>query len=201
MNTINDDINAAEALVADTFTRNWWLLAIRGLAAVLFGVLAFMWPGLTLLTLVFLFGIYAVVNGVLALAVAYKARKGYPRFGALVIEGVLSIVAGVIAFAMPGITALSLLILIACWAIVTGVFEIVAAVRLRKAVTHEWLLVIAGIASIAFGVLVMIMPGAGALALVWWIGAYTFAFGVLLMLLAFRMRHWKSMGPGEMHPV
>ena len=185
--------------MVDMFTRNWWLLAIRGLAAVLFGILAFVWPGLTLLTLVFLFGFYALINGILALAVAYKAPKGYPKFGGLIIEGMLSIIAGLIAFVMPGITALSLLVLIAAWAIVTGIFEIVAAVRLRKVVTHEWLLVIAGIASIGFGVIVMIMPGAGALALVWWIGAYTFAFGMLLMLLAFRMRRWKgSARPGGM---
>jgi uncharacterized membrane protein HdeD (DUF308 family) len=198
MHTTNE-LAAAEQSVADMFNRNWMLLAFRGMAAVLFGILAFVWPGLTVLTLVYLFGFYALVNGVLALLVAYRAPKGYKKYGALMIEGVLSILAGLIAFAMPGITALSLLILIACWAIVTGVFEIVAAIRLRKVVSHEWLLIIAGIASIGFGVLVMIAPGAGALALVWWIGAYTFAFGLLLMLLAFRMRQWKGFsGPGEM---
>jgi uncharacterized membrane protein HdeD (DUF308 family) len=193
---------AEDHSVAHTFNHNWWLLAIRGLAAILFGILAFAWPGLTLLTLVFLFGFYALINGMLALAVAYKAPKRYKKFGALIIEGILSVIVGFIAFLVPGITALSLLILIAAWAIVTGVFEIVAAIRLRKTIAHEWLLIIAGIASIAFGVVVMIIPGAGALALVWWIGAYTLAFGMLLMLLAFRMRHWKGLGTGgRMHPV
>ncbi len=195
------EFNAPEELVADMFNRNWWLLAIRGLAAILFGLLAFVWPGLTLLTLVFLFGFYAIANGVLALAVAFKAPKGYRRYGLLIVEGILSIIAGIIAFVMPGVTALSLLILIAAWAIVTGVFEIIAAIRLRKVVDHEWLLIIAGIASLAFGIIVMILPGAGALALVWWIGAYTFAFGVLLMMLAFRMRHWSRLASGAMRPV
>ena len=195
------EFNTPEELVADMFNRNWWLLAIRGLAAILFGLVAFVWPGLTLLTLVFLFGFYAIANGVLALAVAFKAPKGYRRYGLLIVEGILSIIAGIIAFVMPGVTALSLLILIAAWAIVTGVFEIIAAIRLRKVVDHEWLLIIAGIASLAFGIIVMIMPGAGALALVWWIGAYTFAFGVLLMMLAFRMRHWSRFASGTMHPV
>jgi len=200
MNTIND-ITAAEELVAERLARNWFLLAIRGMAAALFGLLAFVWPGLTVLTLIFLFGIYAVINGVLALAVAYNARKGDGRFGSLIIEGVLSILVGIIAFAMPGITALSLLVLIAVWAIVTGIFEIVAAVRLRKVVSHEWLLIIAGLASLAFGVMVTLMPGAGALALVWWIGAYALAFGVLLMMVAFRMRNWRGFEMDHMHPV
>jgi uncharacterized membrane protein HdeD (DUF308 family) len=200
MNTTSDSAGS-EHSVAVIFNHNWWLLAIRGLCAIIFGILAFIWPGLTLLTLIFLFGFYAVINGALALGVAFKAPRGYPKFGWLIVEGILSIVAGLIAFVMPGITALSLLILIAAWAIITGVFEIIAAVRLRKVIAHEWLLIIAGIASVGFGVLVMIMPGAGALALVWWIGAYALAFGVLLMLLAFRMRHWKGIAVAEMHPA
>jgi uncharacterized membrane protein HdeD (DUF308 family) len=202
MNT-NDEIVAAEHMVADMLNRNWLLLAVRGLVAVLFGLLAFIWPGLTLLTLIFLFGIYAITNGALTLAVAFKAPKGYPRFAWLIVEGILSVLAGFIAFLMPGITALSLVILIAVWAIVTGAFEIVAAIRLRKVVSHEWLLVIAGIASLAFGVTILILPGAGALALVWWIGAYALAFGILLIMLAFRMRHWKKAfnTEGGMHPA
>jgi len=171
--------------------------------AVLFGILAFTWPGLTLLTLIFLFGVYAMANGALTLAVAFKAPKGYPRFAWLIVEGILSVLAGFISFLMPGVTALSLLLLIAAWAIITGAFEIVAAIRLRKVVSHEWLLIIAGLASLAFGVCILIMPGAGALALVWWIGAYSLAFGILLIMLAFRMRHWKKdeLDSGGMHPA
>jgi len=154
--------------------------------------MAFVWPGITLLGLVFLFGAYTLANGVLALVLAAKAPKGYPRFGSLIFEGILSIAAGLIAFVVPGITALTLLVLIAVWAIVTGIMEIVAAIRLRKVITNEWMLVLAGIASLGFGVLLLLRPGAGALAVLWWIGAFAIIFGVLLMVLAFRMRQWRS---------
>lgn len=176
--------------VADLLTRNWWLLALRGVAAVLFGVLAFVWPGITLLVLVYLFSAYALVNGVLALILANRAPKGHPRFGSLIFGGLISIAAGIIGFLWPGLTALTLLVLIASWAIVTGVMEIIAAVRLRKVITDEWLLILAGLASTIFGVLLLLQPGAGALALIWWIGAFAMIFGVLLVALAFRMRHW-----------
>ena len=191
MNGETDTI-ATGGTVADLLTRNWWLLALRGLAAVLFGILAFVWPGITLLTLVYLFGWYALINGMLSFVLAYKAPKGYSRFGSLILGGLLSILAGLLTFFMPVMTALGLLILIAAWAIVTGVTEIVAAVRLRKVITNEWLLVLAGVASILFGVVLLLLPGAGALALIWWIGAYALVFGIMLMVLAFRMRHWTS---------
>jgi uncharacterized membrane protein HdeD (DUF308 family) len=164
------------------------MLALRGFVAIIFGVLAFVIPGMTLLTLVFLFGIYAIVNGVLALAHALSAPKGYPRFGALLFAGIISIAAGVLAFVWPGITALSLVLLIAAWAIVNGIFEIATAIRLRRVLEHEWLLALAGILSVLFGIVMLLQPGAGALALVWWIGAFALAFGVLLVALAFRLR-------------
>ena len=178
--------------VVHTLQLNWWLLALRGLVAVLFGVLAFMWPGATLITLVWLFGAFALVNGILSLVLAAKTPKGYPKVGSLILGGLLGILAGLLAFVMPGITALGLLILIAAWAIATGVMELVAAVRLRKTINNEWLLVLAGIASIVFGVLLLFQPGAGALALIWLIGAWAVVFGILLMILAFRMRNWKG---------
>jgi uncharacterized membrane protein HdeD (DUF308 family) len=186
-------MNASDAVtVVHTFRLNWWLLALRGLVAVVFGVLAFVWPGATLLTLVWLFGVFALVNGILSLILAAKTPKGYPKVGSLLLGGLLGILAGLLAFVMPGITALGLLILIAAWAIVTGVMEIVAAVRLRKVITNEWLLVLAGIASVAFGFILLFQPGVGALALIWWIGAWAVVFGILLMILAFRMRNWKG---------
>jgi len=175
-----------------TLKLNWWLLALRGLVAVLFGVLAFMWPGATLITLVWLFGAFALVNGILSLVLAAKTPKGYPKVGSLILGGLLGILAGLLAFVMPGITALGLLILIAAWAIVTGIMELVAAVRLRKIINNEWLLVLAGIASVVFGVILLFQPAAGALALIWLIGAWAFVFGILLMILAFRMRNWKG---------
>ena len=128
------------------------------------------------------------MNGILAFSLASRAPKGYPRFGSLIFEGIFSIAAGIGAFLLPGLTALALVVLIAAWAIVTGIIEIVAAVRLRRVITGEWLLVLAGIASTAFGVLLLLRPGAGALALLWWIGSFSLLFGVLLMVLAFRMR-------------
>ena len=176
-----------------TLKLNWWLLALRGLVAVLFGVLAFMWPGATLITLVWLFGAFALVNGILSLVLAAKTPKGYPKVGSLILGGLLGILAGLLAFVMPGITALGLLILIAAWAIATGLMELVAAVRLRKIINNEWLLVLAGIASVVFGVILLFQPAAGALALIWLIGAWAFVFGILLMILAFRMRNWKGL--------
>jgi uncharacterized membrane protein HdeD (DUF308 family) len=174
-------------------TRNWWVYALRGLAAVLFGGLAFIWPGITLLTLVFLFGWYAVANGVLSFILAVKAPKGYPRFSGLVLPGLFSLAVGVIAFIIPGITALALLLLIATWAIVNGVMEIVAAIRLRKEITNEWMLILAGAASVIFGVLFLMWPGAGALAMLWWIGSFAIVFGILFIGLAFRLKKWKHL--------
>jgi uncharacterized membrane protein HdeD (DUF308 family) len=192
MNGADDMKTSGPVTVVDTFRLNWWLLALRGLIAVVFGVLAFMWPGATLLTLVWLFGAFALVNGILSLILAAKTPKGYPKVGSLILGGLLGILAGVLTFIMPGITALGLLILIAAWAIVTGVMEIVAAVRLRKIITNEWLLVLAGIASVAFGFILLFQPGVGALALIWWIAAWAVVFGILLMILAFRMRNFKG---------
>jgi uncharacterized membrane protein HdeD (DUF308 family) len=133
-----------------------------------------------------------MVNGILSLILAAKTPKGYPKVGSLILGGLLGILAGLLAFVMPRITAVGLLILIAAWAIATGVMELVAAVRLRKIITNEWLLVLAGIASIVFGVLLLFQPAAGALALIWLIGAWAVIFGILLMILAFRMRNWKG---------
>lgn len=186
MNGISD--STTTLTVADLLARNWWLLALRGLAGVLFGILAFIWPGITLVALVFLFGAFALVNGILSLILAWNAPKGFPRFGSLILGGILGIAAGIITFFLPGITALGLLIMIAAWAIATGILEIVAAINLRKVITNEWLWVLAGILSVIFGVLLLLQPAAGALVLVWWIGAYALVFGIVLMILAFRLR-------------
>ena len=186
MNGTTDSVTGGS--VAEILRRNWWLLALRGLAAVIFGVLAFAWPGITLLTLIWLFGAFALVNGILSLVLATKAPKGYPRFGSLILGGLLGILAGLLTFVMPGITALGLLILIAAWALITGILEIVAAIKLRKTITGEWMLILAGLASVAFGILLILQPAAGALVMVLWIGAYALVFGILLFVLAFKMR-------------
>jgi uncharacterized membrane protein HdeD (DUF308 family) len=183
-------MNGNVKTLGNQLTDNWWLIALRGVAAVIFGILAFVWPGITLMTLVVLFGIYALINGILALAHALSAPKGYPRFGGLVVEGLISIAAGLAAFVWPGITALALLLLIAAWAIITGLLEILAAIELRKTISHEWLLILAGIVSLIFGVVMFLQPAAGALAFIWWIGAFAIVFGAILIGLAFRLREW-----------
>jgi len=170
------------------FSSSWWALVLRGIFAILFGVMAFIWPQLTLTVLVFLFGAYALVDGVVAIFAGIKSHADYKRWWLLLVEGIFSVIAGVLAFLLPDLTALALLILIAAWAIVTGAFEIRAGIQIRKYVTGEWLLVLAGAVSVIFGVALLINPRIGALALVWLIGAYAIVFGVLLIGLGFKLR-------------
>lgn len=166
----------------------WWILGIRGLLAVLFGLAAFLWPGLTLLVLVFLFGAYALVDGVVAVIVALQERRNLRRWWVLLLEGLVGIAAGVVAFVWPAITALALLYVIAAWAIVTGVFEIAAAFLGVLPVMMEWTLALAGAISVVLGVLLVLLPGVGLLSLVWLIGVYALVFGVLLIIRAFQFR-------------
>jgi uncharacterized membrane protein HdeD (DUF308 family) len=170
--------------------RNWWALVLRGLFAVLFGIIALAWPGITLGALVLLYGAYALADGVFAIAAVMAGRTGGRPWWSLLVEGLVGIAVGIMTFAWPGITALVLLYLIAAWAFVTGIFEIVAAIRLREEIRGEWLLALSGILSILFGLALVVYPGAGALAVVWLIGAYAIAFGALLIALGFRLRSW-----------
>lgn len=175
---------------ADALIRNWWLVALRGAIALLFGVLTMFNPALTVAALVLLFGAYAVANGIFTIATAVMNRSGEPHWVALVISGVLSIALGILTFVMPGVTAIVLLYLIAAWAIVTGVTEIATAVRLRRVITGEWLLILAGVVSVLFGLLLIVFPGAGTIAVALWIGTYAIILGILLIALAFRLRSW-----------
>lgn len=172
--------------------RNWWMLALRGLIAILFGLATFVWPGITLFVLVLLFGAYAFVDGIFALVAAFSDRAGKQRWWVLLLEGLAGIAAGILTFLWPGMTAFVLLYLIAAWAVVTGVLEIAAAIRLRQEIEGEWLLALGGVASIIFGILLAIWPGTGALAVVWLIGSYALVFGVVMLLLAFRLRNWSK---------
>jgi uncharacterized membrane protein HdeD (DUF308 family) len=172
--------------------RYWWLLVLRGVLAVLFGILAWLWPGLTLTALVILFGAYAFVDGLFAVGAALQRIGKQERWWAMLIEGLLGIAVGIVTFFWPGITALALVAIIGAWAVVTGVLEIVAAIQLRQEIDNEWLLGISGLLSVIFGVLVLVFPGAGALSLVWIIAAYAFAFGILFIALGFRMRSWQA---------
>lgn len=170
------------------FSSAWWAIALRGVAAVVFGILALVLPGVTFAVLVLLFGSYALVEGLFNVIAAARGRVGGAPRWALALEGLVSIGAGVVTFAMPGLTMLVLLYVIAAWAVVTGVLEIVAAMRIRRHVTGEWRLAASGVLSIVFGGLMLAAPGAGALALVLWMGVYAIVFGGLLIALAFRLR-------------
>jgi uncharacterized membrane protein HdeD (DUF308 family) len=171
---------------------NWWLLLLRGVAAIAFGLLAFLWPDLTLLTLVFMWGIYAISDGILALwaAIASKGGEIAPRWW-LAVVGIAGIVAGALAFVWPGMTALVLLMFIASWAIVIGVLQIWGAIRLRKEIEGEWLLGLSGLLSVAFGAIMFAQPGAGALAVVWLIGWFAVLAGCVYIGLAFQLRKYK----------
>jgi uncharacterized membrane protein HdeD (DUF308 family) len=172
-----------------TLAKNWWA-PLRGLVAVLFGLLTFVLPGITLVTLVLLFGAYALADGIFNVIAFFRVAS---HQWALLIEGVIGIIAGILTFAWPAITAIVLLYVIAFWAIFTGVFEIIAGIRLRKAITNEWLLLVMGVLSLLFGVLILFAPVVGALAIVLWIGAYALVFGVFLLALAFRLRGHRNL--------
>jgi uncharacterized membrane protein HdeD (DUF308 family) len=173
----------------EALTRYWWAVALRGVVAVIFGLLALIWPGITVLALVALFGAYCLVDGVIAIGTAlFGGVAAAGRRGWLAVEGVAGVLAGIITFAWPGITTLVLLWLIAFWALVTGVMEIVAAIRLRRELQGEWLLILSGALSVLFGILLIVWPASGALALITLIGIYALIFGVALVALGFRLR-------------
>src|SRR4029077_3574689 len=174
--------------LASILSRRWWLLLLRGLIAIAFGVVSWVQPGISLASLVLLFGAYSLADGVLNAWTALEGRREHEHWWVLFLEGLLGIGVGVLTFLAPALTALALLFYIAIWAIATGVLEIVAAIRLRKEIENEWMLVVAGLASVVFGVLLMAQPAAGALALLWLIASYAIFFGVLLLILAFKVR-------------
>ncbi len=172
----------------EKFAHNWWMYAVRGVVAVIFGVLALIWPGQALQALVLVFGAYALVDGIFAVIAGIAARGTFDRWWAQVLEGVAGVVMGLLTFFWPGITALVLLYFIAAWALITGIFEIVAAIQLRREITGEWMLILGGLLSIIFSVLLIVFPGAGAVSLVWMIGIYAIVFGISEMIFAFRLR-------------
>jgi uncharacterized membrane protein HdeD (DUF308 family) len=172
--------------------RNWWLVALRGALAILFAIMAFAWPGLTLEVLVLLFGSYALVDGVFAVASTINAIRNNGRWWPLLVEALLGIAIGVFTLIRPDVVGLALLYVIAAWAITTGIFEIIAAIELRKMIEGELMLIVAGALSVVFGVLLVINPAAGALTVVWLIAVYALVFGVLLLILGFRLRTMKN---------
>ncbi|WP_433468749.1 HdeD family acid-resistance protein [Spirillospora sp. CA-128828] len=171
----------------ELMTRHWWVLALRGAFAILFGIVAWAWPGITVWALVVLFGAYALADGVVALAEAFRGTTGSPR-GMLVLSGVAGIALGIAALVWPGITAFVLLMLIAAWAVATGVLEVVVAFALRKELKGEWAYVLTGAISVIFGILLFAWPVSGAVAIVWLIGLFSILFGAAMVGAAFRLR-------------
>lgn len=183
----NVPISIVPGPMLHALARNWWLILLRGIAAIVFGVLTFIWPGMTLLTLALLYGVFALIEGVLALAAAVVGGAPAPRWW-LAIVGLLGIAVGILTFMMPGMTAFLLVLFVAGWAIATGIMQVIGAIRLRKEIDNEWMLIAVGVISILFGVLVAMQPGLGALSLAYVIGAYAIIFGITLVGLAFRLR-------------
>jgi uncharacterized membrane protein HdeD (DUF308 family) len=185
----------AEDTMVETLGKNWGWLAVRGVVALLFGLLTLRRPGVSLAVLVLWFGAYAFIDGISMVISAVSHGPGDSRRLSLFLGGFLAMAVGVVTFFWPHITATVLLTLIALWAIITGVAEIATAIRLRKEIDGEWFLVLAGVLAVALGVLLLARPAAGALAMVLWIGVYAVFSGILLIALSFRLRSWQRMHP------
>jgi uncharacterized membrane protein HdeD (DUF308 family) len=174
--------------LAGTLSHNWWVLLLRGIVAIIFGVLTFAQPGISLATLVLVFGAYAFADGVLQSWTAITHRHDRDNWGMLLVGGLVGIGVGILTWLTPGITALALVFYIAIWAITTGALEMVAAIRLRKEIEGEWLLVLAGLAAVAFGVALIVRPDIGALAVLWLIASFALVYGIALVALSFKVR-------------
>jgi uncharacterized membrane protein HdeD (DUF308 family) len=203
---MSDDTRSAYEPSADplnsVLAQNWWAIAIRGVLAIIFGIIAFAFTGVTILSLVLVFAAYTLVDGIFAIVAAVRAARRHDRWGWLTFEGIVSILTAAIAVGLPGLTVLAFVLLIAAWAIVTGILELAAAFRLNIEHGRVWL-ALGGVASIVFGVLLFIAPVAGAVVLTWWLGAYAMVFGVTLLVLAFRLRarHMHHAPPAGAHAV
>ncbi|WP_108482027.1 HdeD family acid-resistance protein [Oceaniglobus ichthyenteri] len=171
-----------------SLARNWWVLLVRGIAAILFGVSAFIWPGLTLSVLVLLFGAFVLADGLIGVVDAVRSRGESENWWLALIEGVLGIIVGLLALFMPGTTAFVLLAFVAVWSIIGGLLRIVAAIQLRKMIEGEWMLILSGLISVLFGIAILVLPHAGLVSIAWLIGFWAVAFGFLFVLLAFRLR-------------
>jgi uncharacterized membrane protein HdeD (DUF308 family) len=177
-----------------TLARNWWAIVLRGVFAVLFGIGTFLWPGITLAVLVLLLGGYLFVDGILAILWALARRREGAFSWEVFLVGVASLGAGVVTLMWPGVTALALLWVIAVWAIVHGVFEILAAFHLRRELSNEWLLALNGALTVLFGIVLIFAPVAGALAALWMIGTFAIVAGIVMIALGFRLKGLKDAG-------
>ena len=177
---------------AQIVQHNWWIMALRGLFAIIFGLIALLVPRIALLAFIYVFAAYALVDGCVAVITAIQERDLLYRWGWVLFEGILSILVGIIAFANPNVTAFALLYIVAIYAILTGVMEIAAAFVLRELVSRDWALAVAGILSVVFGILLFFYPSAGILSILWLVGIYGIVFGVLFIVRAFQLRSWAA---------
>lgn len=168
-------------------TSNWWVLALRGAAAILLSVVAFLLPGLTLEVFVLIFAAYAIADGVFAIIGGVRAAESHERSWPFFLEGLLGVAAGIVIVLWPGLSLLALVIFVGVWAVATGIALLIAAIRLRR-LHGEWLLVVNGIVSLLLGAYFLLLPIAGIIVLAWWIGVYALVFGILMLVLAFRLR-------------
>ncbi len=181
-----------------SLAQNWWVFLLRGILAVVIGVLAFVWPGITLVSLILLFGIYAAADGILALASAITGHTPMPRWW-LAIVGIAGLAAAFMAFTRPGLTLAVLLIVIAAWAIVFGIMEIIGAIQLRKEIDNEWFLILSGVAAVIFGGILLFRPGLGTLALIFTFGTFAVIEGLLLIGFSIRLRGHSHAEVPSMH--
>ena len=193
--------DARTDILSNLLARNWWAMTLRGVAAIVFGLIALFAPGVTILSLVFVFAILMLVDGVLDIVAAVRSARQHERWGMLIVEGVVSLIAAAIAFVYPGLTAIAFVYLMAAWAVVHGIFAIVNAVRLRG--DHgRWWMGLSGFISIVAGVLLGIAPAIGAVVLTWWIGAYAIIAGVIILGLSYRLRaRWTAAHGAAPHPA
>lgn len=179
--------------------QNWWAVALRGVFAIVFALIAFFWPGATILSLVLFFSAYMLVDGIFGIVSGVKAASNHQRWGLLILEGVLNILVGVLAFIMPGLTVVFFVTLLAVWSLITGILMIVAAFKLNPAFGRGWL-IFSGLVSVLFGIALLVAPLVGAVVLTWWLGAYAMAFGVALLILAFKLKARRDSLPATTAP-
>ena len=182
------------------FMRSWWVLALRGLAAIAFGAITLAWPGVTVLSLLMVFAAYALLGGGASVVGAFSNRKHGGDWWALLLLGICGLAVGILTILNPLLTTFALIVMIGVNALISGVFDIVLAIRLRKAIAGEWLLVLNAIISIAFGILILLFPAAGTFALVWMIGVYALLTGILLLTLAWRAYQLQKEGGAASTP-
>ena len=182
-------------MLLETLKRHWWVPVIRGIAAIVFGIIAFVYPGLTIATLVLFFGAWILIDGIFRIVGAIGHRASDPDWGWQLVIGLLGIVVGLLTFHAPQITALALVIYIAAWALMIGASEIALAVKMRREIKGEWFLILMGLASIVFAVLLLWNPIAGAAAVIWLIAWYAVVLGILAIFFGFRLRSLRTLAP------